>query len=808
MKFLKTILLITLVLISGVVAFAQAGGSLGGRVVTADGKPLSDVKVRLVSRKDLKTTIETVTDANGNYRFENVAEGRYLLQSSNRWGKVASNDSVVVSRAVFVRAGKNVEETIVLGNSIREEVTVIASAIPQAADEVSKSVSLIGGAEMRARADFALVETLKTVPGLRVQQLGGFGRTASIKTRGLRNQDTAILIDGIRFRDASTITGDASAFLSDITLTSVDRIEILRGSGSSLYGTNAIGGVVNFLTPSAKQGFHGQLSSALGGLGLGRVRGNASHGFRNFGYTFGISRTQYAKGIDGEDDAHNTNFQTRFDYAPRNSISLSGRIFVGDAYVRLNSSPDTIGSLPASTETIVNAIALSRAELRRYANGTPINQLNRGSATFIPDANDPDNFQKSDFLSGQFSGRVELRRNFKWNTSFQSLRTNRKNSDGILGAGFQPFDGNQKFLFAGRINTLDSHLDMRIGSGDLKIGYENEREKFGNSGEFVSASDNFFTNAKQSSNTIYGQSLFRTFTGRLQFSLAGRAQFFSLKSPRFTPRTTLFANTSLENPPSSYTGDATVSYFLNHTATKIRVHAGNGYRVPSLYERFGTFFFGDFFQFGNPALKPERSEAFDVGIDQFFNGARVNISATYFYTRLRDVVTFDPNAFNEPSYFNRQGGISRGAEFSGKYSPMRSTDISASYTFVNSDQRAFSSVTNSTSRLKRSFGIPVHQFSAVVTQRFGQFFAMNFDFVATGNYLAPIFSGETFSSYTYRFKGARRGDLSATYEIPGFKDKLRFRVYGTVENIFGYEYFENGFQTIGRTGRAGLGVNF
>src|SRR5213075_3449667 len=104
------------------------------------------------------------------------------------------------------------------------------------------------GQQMRERADFALIESLRTIPGFRVAQSGGFGRVATIKTRGLRNQDTALLIDGIRFRDPTAITGDASPFVSDFTLTSVDRIEVLRGSGSSLYGTNAIGGVVDFQT--------------------------------------------------------------------------------------------------------------------------------------------------------------------------------------------------------------------------------------------------------------------------------------------------------------------------------------------------------------------------------------------------------------------------------------------------------------------------------------------------------------------------------------------------------------------------------
>ena len=161
---------------------------------------------------------------------------------------------------------------------IREQVSVIAAGTQQTIDEVSKTVNIIDAQELRDRADFALVETLRTIPGFRVQQLGGFGRTANIKTRGLRNQDTAVLIDGIRFRDASAITGDASPFLSDFTLTSVSKIEVLRGSGSSLYGTNAIGGAIDFQTPKPQSGFHGQIGGAVGGLGLRRFRGNVSDG--------------------------------------------------------------------------------------------------------------------------------------------------------------------------------------------------------------------------------------------------------------------------------------------------------------------------------------------------------------------------------------------------------------------------------------------------------------------------------------------------------------------------------------------------
>jgi outer membrane receptor protein involved in Fe transport len=79
--------------------------------------------------------------------------------------------------------------------------------------------------------------------------------------------------------------------------------------------------------------------------------------------------------------------------------------------------------------------------------------------------------------------------------------------------------------------------------------------------------------------------------------------------------------------------------------------------------------------------------------------------------------------------------------------------------------------------------------------------------LVSSDYLAPVF-GSDFSSFVYRFKGNRRGDLTAGYTFPIHKDKMNLRLYGTVENIFDYDYFENGFRTPGRNGRVGLSFGF
>ncbi len=811
MKFIKVLSLICFLTIG---ISAQTSAIVSGKLYEQKtaGKIVSNLEIKLISTDDSTKWFSTITDSNGNYLFVDVPDGIYSIVYPNSLGEEER-------KIVVVKNGKTVEQA---GQSaagdqgpIREEVTIIASGTTQTLDEVSKTVNIIGAQELRDRADFSLVESLRSIPGFRIQQLGGFGRTANIKTRGLRNQDTAILIDGIRFRDATAITGDATPFLSDFTLTSVDRIEVLRDSGSSLYGTNAIGGTIDFQTPKPAEGFHGNVSTAFGGYGLGRYRANVSNGTADgkFGVNFGASRTVYTKGVDGEDDANNTNVQSRVEYNPSDKTNISARFFISDAYVRLNSNANFIAAaLPSSVTTIINAVPLSRDELRRYESGVSVANLNRGNANFIPDANDPDNSQRSKFFNGQivlthaFSDKLVLQ------GYYSGLRSQRKNDNGTRGIGFQSASTG---FFDGTIQTANAHINWTPNRfNEITAGYEYEHEKYGNDGFTPTGAGNFFARAYQSSNTVYAQDLLRFFGNRLQIAGGFRAQFFNLKTPTFSVANAPYRNLTLENPPNAYTFDGAVSYFFERTNTKIRAHVGNGYRVPSLYERFGTFFssFGTprFVGLGAPDLQPEKTIAFDGGIEQNLFKNRAKLTAVYFYTRLNDVIGFgtlpqpDPfgrvNSASGGGYLNTKGGIARGGEFSGEFRATDSTDVFASYTFTNSDQRVSQVPTIG---IIETLGIPKHQFTLVATQRFNRAW-VNFDFLGASSYLAPI----GFPTRVFRFKGNRRADLTGGYNIPLKNERFNLRVFATVENLFGDDYYENGFRTFDRYGRVGLSFGF
>lgn len=786
MNFIRTSVLIGLF---SVIVYAQASTTLRGRVTNKNGTVAGAV-VTLVSTSDNQKTFTARTSKDGNYRLSRFPAGMYYVRATLSSGTYAE---VSESQTVNIPADAAIEINLSLDiiQAFRETVTVAAGGT-QTIDEVSKTVDVINSQEMRDRADFSLVESLRTIPGFRVQQSGGFGRVATVKTRGLRNQDTAVLLDGIRFRDASAISGDASPFLSDFTLTSVNKIEVLRGSGSSLYGTNAIGGAIDFKTPSTRSGTHGQVGGALGGLGLGRFRGNISHGTESgkFGINIGLSRTVYSKGIDGDDDAHNTNVQTRFDANPFARMTISGRFFFSDADVRTNANPDTLGTLPTATESVIDAVP---------------------GVNFTADANDPDSFQTSRFYNGQFVLTHAINSNLVFSGHYSGVKTARKNTNGPLGPGFQ--SALQTYLFDGQIHTLNGHFNWSPKNNLATFGYEFEAEKFGNDGRFATTGNNFSTEAIQSSNTFYAQDLLSLMAGKLQFSGAFRAQWFSLRKPTFSSVNFPNRFNNIASPQASYTADGSVSYFFERSRTKLRAHVGNGYRVPSLYERFGSYFFANmFFGLGNPELKPERSIAIDGGIEQSLATDRVRLSATYFYTKINDEISYLPtDDLGAAAYYNFDKHFSRGLEFSSRMRPSDSTEIFASYTFTNSDIRNFrrQSLLPSTvlSTDRKVYGVPDHQFTLVATQRFGRLW-VNFDFLATSSYLAPIFSNTAFNTYIYRFEGNRKGDLTAGYTFGFKRERMTLRLFGTIENIFDHEYYENGFRTPGRSGRVGLTFGF
>jgi vitamin B12 transporter len=794
---------ILLMLAHGALAQTSSITAITGHVRDPHGASLPGATVTLYAREG-SFRLSTTTDSTGAYRFERLAPGEYLVEAEAEGFSSASAQRVTVERGQAATLDIPVELS-----GVRSTVVVTASDTPQSVDEVSKAVTVVDRQEIDDRDESAIAESLRTVPGLRVQQLGGPGSFTSIKTRGLRSEDTAVLIDGLRFRDAAATQGDASGFLEDLIVTDVSRVEVLRGSGSSLYGSNAIGGVINLVTDEGGGPIHGNVLAEGGGLGMFRARGQVAGGSRNNSivYSAGFSHLNVTRGVDGQDEARNTSGQGRILFRLSPTTTLSGRIYVANSRLQLNNSPEGIGTLSATG--IIEAIPLFLTELRRYEAGVPISQLNVGAATFTPAANDPDNLRKASFFSGAVIFTQRPTERFGYTISYQGLATNRSSINGPLGVGFQPVGGSTRSDFDGRIHTLNARFDARAGRVNfITGGYEFESENFKNPSFDVNPANNSNVDVTQRSHAFFVQDQLRFLEDRLQISGAFRTQFFRLQQPLFTPATSApYRGITFLSPPTAYTGDGSIAYLFRRSGTKLRAHAGNGYRAPSLFERFGTFFgsFG-YSIFGDPRLRPDRSVAFDAGIDQTLYRNRLRASATYFYTRLQEVIIFDFSGVINPAtdpfgrfggYRNTSGGIARGVELSMTATPTRTLSLSAAYTYTKALQR-----TPQVPGTVRSLVIPNHQFSLVATQRFGHRFLINFDLSASSDYLGAIFDPVTFASRAYRFRGLAKADLGASYALP-LKESRSLRFFGYVDNFFDREYFESGFRTPGRTGRAG-----
>jgi len=361
---------------------------------------------------------------------------------------------------------------------------------------------------------------------------------------------------------------------------------------------------------------------------------------------------------------------------------------------------------------------------------------------------------------------------------------------------------------------VSARTDIRLGRAQLvNAGYEFDSESYLNRSFQVNPADNSSVDVTQRSHSLFVQDQLRLLDGRLFLSAAFRTQLFSLNQPTLVPlQFAPYQAASFKAPPNAYTGDGSVAYLFAGPGTKLRAHVGNGYRAPSLYERFGTFFgsFG-YSAYGDPRLRPDRSIAVDAGIDQSLLNNRLRLSGSWFYTRLQEVIVFDFSGAISPvtdpfgrfgGYRNTNGGLARGFELSVTASPSRSLDLSSSYTYTNADQRQ-----PLVPGIIRSFAIPDHQFSIVATQRIGPRLFVNFDLIASSSYLAPLFDPNTFASRAFQFDGLAKADLGASYRLP-LSENHAMRFFGKVDNLLNRNYYESGYRTPGATAVGGLQFEF
>ena len=251
-----------------------------------------------------------------------------------------------------------------------EDVIVTANRIEQQASHVGDAVTLISAKEQRRSQKTVVSDLLATTPGVTVTRNGGIGGSTSLRIRGAETDQTVVLIDGVKLNDPSQASGGFN--FANLIATEYSHIEVLRGPQSTLWGSQAIGGVVNIVTPMPEGPLSGSVSAEGGTHETALLRAHAQAGGDRFawrvagGYltTDGISVFDRDLGGREPDSYRNVGFNARGIFHISDNVSAEVRSTWSDGRSDIDGFPAprfTLADIPeyAVTEELVSYAGLN-----------------------------------------------------------------------------------------------------------------------------------------------------------------------------------------------------------------------------------------------------------------------------------------------------------------------------------------------------------------------------------------------------------------------------------------------------------------
>ncbi|MCA1672459.1 MAG: TonB-dependent receptor, partial [Actinobacteria bacterium] len=236
-----------------------------------------------------------------------------------------------------------------------EPIIVTATRTAQTADETLASVTVITREEIERRQVQSVQEVLRGVPGLHITNVGGLGKDTSVFLRGTESDHVLVLIDGIR---AGSATSGKTA-LQLIPIDQVERIEIVRGPRASLYGSEAVGGVIQFFTRKGGGALRPRFSAGGGSHATYQLAGGISGGGDLGWFNLGASRID-TRGFNAcsstvaqpggcftfepDDDGYSNNAgSARFGYRFENGLDLDARLLQAEGHNEFDGSSENQG---------------------------------------------------------------------------------------------------------------------------------------------------------------------------------------------------------------------------------------------------------------------------------------------------------------------------------------------------------------------------------------------------------------------------------------------------------------------------------
>jgi vitamin B12 transporter len=501
------------------------------------------------------------------------------------------------------------------------ELIVTPTRLPTRADAVVSSVTTISGDDLKARGIRFVQDALRDVPGATPVQVGSYGGVSSLFMRGGESDYVKVLVDGVPVNQSG-----GGYNWANLTTDNVDRIEILRGPGSVIYGSDAVSGVVQIFTRRG-QGRLAVEGGAEGGT-FGTIDGH-------LGLLGGTDRVSYSADAsrfttDGiyafNNDYGNTVLSGSVAGRPadRTDVSLAARY--SDS--RYHFPTDFAGILSDSNQSNAEKAVSVAADLgRRFSDRYELRLTAGGSRT-----------------DGEFDDRADNAGDtvgFAF-ASHHDSRAQRGNLDARLNAALSP--------------------ELTITAG-AQAERETERQAGVTTSNFggISTTPDMPFDRGRTTLGYYAQGLLDLSSG-LALNVNARLDDNSGFGTFFTYR-------------------AGAAYRLR-SQTRLRASVGRAFKAPTFCEQFcdAPFVVGD------SSLSPEHSTSWEVGIEQGVAAGGLSVWATYFDQRFRDMVVYDGSAApGEPTYRNGAGARARGVEtgVTAVFGP--GVRASASYTYLDTE---------------------------------------------------------------------------------------------------------------------------
>jgi vitamin B12 transporter len=498
-------------------------------------------------------------------------------------------------------------------------LVVTVSPTPRAVENVASHVTILDGQQLRAAGFTTVAEALRDVAGLPIVRNGSFGATTSLFLRGAESDHTLVLVDGVQVNRA----GGGFDF-SALTTDNVERIEVVRGPASALYGSDAMAGVIHVVTRIGRGA--PRVSARVETASFSEPRAVLVDGARWSADVMGGSdRFGYSASLSRESNEGILEFNNR----------LVRSVFNGRA-----------GFVPDERTRLDLTVGLTDRSFHRPTNGSG-QVVDRNAFDF------GDDMLASLRLSRRVVERVELQ---------AMLRAN--GIDG--GTDDAPDDASDTDGFFSldhfRRTGGEVRANVTLGASVVTLGGEIEEERQRSFSE--SASSFGMSYGRSESHRLNRAAFLHATTERGFFALnvGGRLE----DNERFGMGVTWQGGVSAHLP--------------ERPATRIRASIGTAIKEPSFFENFATGFV-----IGNPDLDPERARSWEVGIEHSVRDG-MSIQATYFEQRFEDLIqyTFAPPTSGDPNYYNVAGAASRGLELEAGVQ-WGVLDASAGYTWLDTE---------------------------------------------------------------------------------------------------------------------------